>query len=70
MKIKISRKVSKSYRLFYAAILLFWILDICNMSFMEPFDTTYPFNTLFWFLVWFFIPGTSIDINGSDGKQE
>lgn len=35
-------------------ILIFWIMDICNMPFMEMFDTTYPLNTLFWFLVLFF----------------
>lgn len=31
---------------------VFWLLDICNMPFMEIFDTTYPLNTLFWFLFW------------------
>lgn len=34
------------------AITIFWILDICNMPFMEMFDTTYPLNTLFWCLIW------------------
>lgn len=35
-------------------IIIFWILDICNMPFMEIFDTTYPLNELFWFLVFLF----------------
>ena len=30
------------------AILIFWILDITDMPFMEKFDTVYPMNTLFW----------------------
>lgn len=42
------------------AITVFWILDICNMPFMEMFDTTYPLNTLFWFLILIFVGGTSV----------
>ncbi len=34
-------------------ILIFWILDITDMPFMQMFDTTYPMNTLFWWLIWF-----------------
>ena len=33
------------------AIAIFWILDVCNMPFMEIFDTLYPLNGLFWFLM-------------------
>lgn len=44
------------YEIFYAALTIFWILDVCNMPFMEVFDTTYPLNELFWFLVWCFLP--------------
>ena len=39
------------------AITIFWILDVCNMPFMEIFDTTYPLNELFWFLMWLFFGG-------------
>lgn len=39
------------------AITIFWILDVCNMPFMEMFDTTYPLNELFWFLMWLFFGG-------------
>lgn len=41
---------------------LFWICDILNMPFMEVFDTTYPFNTLFWILVVIFCGGIKIQI--------
>ena len=30
-------------------ILVFWLLDIMNLPFMEMFDTTYPLNDEFWF---------------------
>lgn len=39
------------------AILIFWILDITDMPFMEKFDTVYPMNTLFWLLIWIFVLG-------------
>lgn len=31
-------------------IVIFWIMDILNLPFMEIFDTTYPLNGVFWFL--------------------
>ena len=43
-------------------IMLFWICDILNMPFMEMFDTTYPLNTLFWFLVFIFCGGIKITV--------
>ena len=46
------------------AIAIFWILDVCNMPFMEIFDTIYPLNGLFWFLmVLLCSAGTSTDDN-------
>ena len=33
----------------------FWILDICNLPFMEIFDTLYPINDFEWFLIWLFL---------------
>lgn len=48
------------YKLFNAALTIFWILDIVNLPFMEMFDTTYPINGWFWFLIWMFIPSTSV----------
>lgn len=42
-------------------ILIFWILDITNMPFMEMFDTTYPMNTAFWWLIWVFVLGFSVE---------
>lgn len=47
------------YKFFYALLTIFWILDICDFSFMEIFDTTYPINTGFWFLIWMLIPAAS-----------
>lgn len=44
-------------------ILIFWILDITNMPFMEMFDTTYPMNVLFWWLIWIFVLGFSCEIS-------
>ncbi len=35
-------------------IIMFWVADILNLPFMEMFDTTYPLNGLFWFLVFLF----------------
>ena len=52
------------YKLFYGALSVFWVLDICNIPFMEMFDTTYPINSLVWLLIWMVLPSTSHD--GSD----
>jgi hypothetical protein len=32
-------------------VTMFWVLDIFNFKFMEMFDTTYPLNGWFWFVV-------------------
>lgn len=32
-------------------VTVFWIMDILNLPFMAMFDTTYPINDEFWFLV-------------------
>lgn len=50
-------------------ILIFWILDILNMPFMEMFDTTYPLNTLFWILTLIFSGGIKININWGDEDE-
>ena len=42
-------------------ILIFWILDITDMPFMEMFDTTYPMNTLFWWMIWIFVMDCEIE---------
>lgn len=43
-------------------LLIFWVLDITSMPFMEMFDTTYPINTLFWMLIWIFVLGSEVKI--------
>ena len=57
------------YKLFYAALIIFWILDIVNVPFMEMFDTTYPINGLVWFLIWMFVPSTSVVYEKSRGND-
>lgn len=47
-------------------ILIFWILDITNMPFMEMFDTIYPMNGLFWWLMWIFVLGFRIQVESDD----
>lgn len=49
-------------RLFKNAVIAFWVLDILNFPFMEMFDTTYPFNTLFWCLVFAICGGVQVSI--------
>ena len=49
-------------------VTLFWILDICNMPFMEIFDTTYPLNGMFWFL-FFALCGGGISITSKDKNR-
>lgn len=54
-------------------ILIFWILDITNMPFMEMFDSTYPMNALFWWLIWFFVLGFNVEISvrwHDDGQEK
>ena len=41
---------------FNALVIIFWILDILNLGFMEMFDTTYQLNTLFWVLYFLLVP--------------
>jgi hypothetical protein len=45
------------YKIFYSAVMIFWILDILNFSFMQMFDTTYPINELALFLILLFCRG-------------
>lgn len=46
------------YKILYTVIIIFWILDICNLPFMAMFDTTYPINDIEWFLILMFLPST------------
>ena len=50
------------YKLFYAILTLIWILDILNFPQFEILDTTYPINTLAWWLIWIFMPSASSHI--------
>lgn len=51
------------YRIIYAAITIIWILDICNINMPGLefiLNDSNGFNTLFWLLIWIFIPGCSV----------
>lgn len=54
------------YKILYTAIIIFWILDICNLPFMEIFDITYPINGIEWLLIHLFMP----DVDSSNKKSE
>lgn len=43
------------WKTFRAILIVFWILDICNLPFMAMFDTIYPINELEWFLIFIFL---------------
>ena len=45
---------------FNALVIIFWILDILNLGFMEMFDITYPLNTLFWVLYFLLVPSLTV----------
>ena len=47
------------YKLLYSAIIIFWVLDILDLPFMQMFDTTYPINGWAWFLIWIFLPSAN-----------
>lgn len=47
-------------------IMIFWILDITDIPFMDMFDTTYPMNTLFWWLIWIFVLGFGIEAKNEE----
>lgn len=49
---------------FNALVIIFWILDILNLEFMEMFDTTYPINTLFWILYFLLVPSLVVKYQG------
>ena len=49
---------------------LFWVFDVVNLPFMEIFDTTYPINTLAWFLIWLVMPSIKIVIKRIDKDEK
>lgn len=44
------------YKLFYALLIIVWILDMLNMPFMAGMDTTVPINGLAWTLILMLVP--------------
>ena len=52
----------KHMKIIKIVVILFWLMDILIVPFMEIFDTTYPLNTLFWSLVFIICGGIEIKI--------
>ena len=55
------------YRVLYSLMVIIWIVDILNMNIMingvnvhEFLDVTIPVNGWAWFLLWVFLPSTSV----------
>lgn len=55
------------YRVLYSLMVIIWIVDILNMDIMingvnvhEFLDVTIPVNGWAWFLLWVFLPSTSV----------
>lgn len=54
------------YKIFYALLIIIWVLDIVNIPGMEFMDIQIPINTLAWLLIWIFIPSTTNEVKGND----
>lgn len=57
------------YRLLYALLTIIWIIDILNMNIMINgvnvhtfLDVTVPINGWAWFLLWAFLPSTTVTV--------
>lgn len=55
------------YRVLYSLMVIIWIVDILNMNIIidgvnvhEFLDVTIPVNGWAWFLLWVFLPSTSV----------
>jgi hypothetical protein len=55
------------YRVLYSLVVIIWIVDILNMNIIidgvnvhEFLDVTIPVNGWAWFLLWVFLPSTSV----------
>lgn len=44
------------YKIFYALMIITFVLDVLNMPFMAALDTVYPINGLAWALIIAFVP--------------
>lgn len=66
------------YAIFETLILIIWLIDILNIDFIVNgiyiayfLDKTIPINTLFWLLLWLFMPHYCINkkILGEDDED-
>jgi len=60
------------YSIFKAILVIIWLIDILDINFMINnisvayfLDETFPINSLFWFLLWLFLP-VNIQRKGDD----
>ena len=69
------------YKIFKGLLVIIWLIDILNINFIVNdisvanfLDQTLPLNTLFWFLLWIFLPTSEgsikVNINKKDDKDE
>ena len=69
------------YKIFKGLLVIVWLIDILNINFIVNdisvanfLDQTLPLNTLFWFLLWLFLPTSEgnikININRKEDKHE
>jgi hypothetical protein len=54
------------FKIFKTILIIVWIIDILNFKCVQCLDTTYPVNTLAWFLIWILIIGFKITITKSE----
>ena len=61
------------YRILYALLLIIWIVDVLNMNIIidgtsvkEFLDVTVPINGWAWFLLWIFLPSTTVTVRRED----
>ena len=57
------------YKTIYAALVVFWVLDILNFPFMQMFDTTYQINGWAWFLIWVLLPSTTTIVEHRNERE-
>lgn len=61
------------YRILYTLLLIIWIVDVLNMNIMIDgtnirtfLDVTVPINGWAWFLLWIFLPSTTVTVRRED----
>lgn len=58
------------YKIFYACLVIVWVMDILNFPFMAFIDVNVPVNFLGWLLIWLSVPGTATVVRHKDEKED